>query len=64
MAGIMGNLFASGRVAWIGGIALGVILLLIGIVASITILAIAGGIALAVSIIFLLVSYRTGGVSD
>jgi hypothetical protein len=64
MASIMGNLFASGRVAWIAGIVLGVILLVIGIVASITILDIVGGIALAVSIIFLLVSYKTGGGSD
>jgi hypothetical protein len=53
-----------GRPAWIAGIVLGVILLVVGIVIGQTILAIAGGAFIGLSIIFLIFSLVTGGRSD
>ena len=60
----MPTIMISGRPAWIAGIVLGVILLVVGIVISQTIVAIAGGVFLGLSIIFLVLSFVTGGQSD
>jgi hypothetical protein len=54
----------SGRPAWIAGIVLGVILLVVGILINQTIVTIAGGVFLGLSIIFLVLSFVTGGQSD
>ena len=64
MAGVAVNFVAKARAAWIAGIILGVVLLVIGIAASITILDIVGVIVVLVSALFLYVSYQTKGVSD
>ena len=64
MAGVSVNFVAKARAAWIAGIILGVVLLVIGIAASITILDIVGVIVVLVSALFLYVSYQTKGVSD
>ena len=58
------NFVTKARPAWIAGIILGVILLVIGIAASITILDIAGVIVVLLSALFLYASYQTKGVSD
>ena len=60
----MPTIMISGRPAWIAGIVLGVILLVVGIVISQTIVAIAGGVFLGFSIIFLILSFVTRGQSD
>jgi hypothetical protein len=60
----MPSIIISGRPAWIAGIVLGVILLIVGIVVPQTIVAIAGGVFLGLSLIFLIISFATGGQSD
>ena len=60
----MPTIMISGRPAWIAGIVLGVILLVVGIVISQTIVAIAGGVFLGFSIIFLILSFVTRGQTD
>jgi hypothetical protein len=60
----MPTIMISGRPAWIAGIVLGAILLVVGIVISQTIVAIAGGVFLGFSIIFLILSFVTRGQSD
>jgi hypothetical protein len=60
----MPTIMISGRPAWIAGIVHGVILLVVGIVISQTIVAIAGGVFLGFSIIFLILSFVTRGQTD
>jgi hypothetical protein len=60
----MPTIMISGRPAWIAGIVLGVILLVVGILINQTIVTIAGGVFLGLSIIFLVLSFVTGGRSD
>jgi 4-hydroxybenzoate polyprenyltransferase len=60
----MPSIVISGRPAWIAGIVLGVILLVVGLVINQTIVAIAGGVFLGLSLIFLILSFVTGGQSD
>lgn len=60
----MPSIIATGRTAWICGIILGVILLIIGIVMGQTFLIIAGAGFLVLSLIFLILSFVTGGQSD
>jgi hypothetical protein len=54
----------KGRAAWYAGIVLGIILLVVGIVIHQVIIAIAGGVFLGLSIIFLILSYATRGLTD
>lgn len=60
----MPSIVISGRPAWVAGIVLGVILLVVGLVINQTIVAIAGGVFLGLSLIFLILSFVTGGQSD
>jgi hypothetical protein len=60
----MPSFMISGRPAWIAGIVLGVILLVIGFATSRTIFCIGGGAFLGLSLIFLVLSFVTGGQSD
>jgi hypothetical protein len=60
----MPSIFATGRTAWICGIILGIILLIIGIVMGQQFLIIAGAGFLVLSLIFLILSFVTGGASD
>jgi hypothetical protein len=53
-----------GRAAWFCGIALGIILLVVGLAMNQVIIAIAGGVFLGLSIIFLILSYATRGLTD
>ena len=48
----MPSIVISGRPAWVAGIVLGVILLVVGLVINQTIVAIAGGVFLGLSLIF------------
>ena len=60
----MPGIVISGRPAWIVGIVLGVILLVIGIVASQTFLIIGGVGFMVLGLLFLILSFVTGGQSD
>jgi len=60
----MPSIMIRGRGAWIASIVLGVILLIVGIVMSQTVIAIAGGAFLAFGVIFLILSFVTGGATD
>ncbi len=60
----MPSVVISGRPAWIAGIVLGVILLVIGIVASQTVLIIGGVGFMVLGLLFLILSFVTGGQSD
>ena len=60
----MPSVVISGRPAWIAGIVLGVILLVIGIVASQTVLLIGGVGFMVLGLLFLILSFVTGGQSD
>lgn len=60
----MPSIVVSGRPAWIAGIVLGVILLVIGIATGQTIFSIGGGAFLGLSLLFLILSFVTGGQSD
>ena len=60
----MPSVVISGRPAWIAGIVLGVILLVIGIVASQTFLIIGGVGFMVLGLLFLILSFVTGGQSD
>ena len=61
---VVPSLIIRGRPAWIAGMILGVILLIVGIVIGQTILAIAGGAFLGLSLIFLILSIVTHGRTD
>ena len=60
----MPGIVITGRPAWIAGIVLGVILLVIGIVASQTVLIIGGVGFIVLGLLFLILSFVTGGQSD
>lgn len=60
----MPSVVITGRPAWIAGIVLGVILLVIGIVTSQTILIIGGVAFMVLGLLFLILSFATGGRSD
>jgi len=60
----MPSVIVRGRAAWICGIILGIILLIIGIVMSQTFLIIAGVGFLVFGLIMLIISFATGGQSD
>jgi len=60
----MPSIVITGRPAWIAGIVLGVILLVIGIVASQTVLIIGGVGFIVLGLLFLILSFVTGGQSD
>ena len=60
----MPSVIVRGRAAWICGIILGIILLIIGIVMNQTFLIIAGVGFLVFGLIMLIISFATGGQSD
>jgi hypothetical protein len=60
----MPSIIVTGRPAWICGIVLGIILLIVGIVIHQTILTIAGVVFIVLSAFFLIMSLVTGGQSD
>jgi hypothetical protein len=60
----MPSVIVRGRAAWICGIILGIILLIIGIVTHQTFLIIAGVGFLVFGLIMLIISFATGGQSD
>jgi len=60
----MPGVIVRGRAAWICGIILGIILLIIGIVMHQTFLIIAGVGFLVFGLIMLIISFATGGQSD
>lgn len=60
----MVGLFARGRITWMLGIALGVVLLIVGIVLPSTWLIIAGAVIAAICGVFLILSYVTHGQTD
>lgn len=60
----MGGLFARGRIAWVLGLALGIILLIIGIVIPSMWLIIAGAVVVVFCGVFLILSYVTHGQTD
>jgi hypothetical protein len=60
----MPAIMISGRPAWIASMVLGVILLVVGIVISQVVVAIAGGVFLGFGLIFLILSFVTRGQTD
>jgi hypothetical protein len=60
----MPSVIVRGRAAWICGIIMGIILLIIGIVTHQTFLIIAGVGFLVFGLIMLIISFATGGQSD
>lgn len=62
MTGI--SVLIRGRPAWIAGLVLGVILLVVGVVLEITGLIIAGAGLGLFALVFLILSFVTGGATD
>ena len=60
----MPAIMISGRPAWIASMVLGAILLVVGIVISQVVVAIAGGVFLGFGLIFLILSFVTRGQTD
>jgi len=60
----MPSIIISGRPAWIAGIILGVILIIVGAVTHQMIIIIGGVVFVVLSLIFLIMSFATGGRSD
>lgn len=60
----MARFIARGRAAWICSLVLGVILVVVGIVVKQTIVAIVGGAFALFGLVFLILSFVTGGRTD